>query len=119
MMKMNALIPELIVSDLQQSLRFYCHILGFNIEYDRPEDKFAFLSYGGSQLMLEEDYPDESPWRVGPLERPFGRGLNLSIKCPGSVIAGQVPAGPMFQHGWSVVLAKGTALASVFFGGVD
>ena len=66
MMKMNALIPELIVSDLQQSLRFYCHILGFNIEYDRPEDKFAFLSYCGSQLMLEEDYPDESPWRVSP-----------------------------------------------------
>ncbi len=82
MLKMNALIPELIVSDLQQSLQFYHDILGFKIEYDRPEDKFAFLSYYGSQLMLEEDYPDESPWRVGPLERPFGRGLNLSIVCP-------------------------------------
>lgn len=86
MLKMNALIPELIVSDLQQSLRFYCHIMGFKIEYDRPEDKFAFLSYYGSQLMLEEDYPDESPWRVGPLERPFGRGLNLSIECPDSAL---------------------------------
>lgn len=58
MLKMNALIPELIVSDLQQSLQFYHDILGFKTEYDRPEDKFAFLSYYDSQLMLEEDYPD-------------------------------------------------------------
>jgi len=36
--------------------------------------------------MLEEDYPNESPWRVGPLERPFGRGLNLSIECPNSAL---------------------------------
>lgn len=79
---MNPLIPELIVSDLQRSLNFYCQVLGFKIEYQRPEDKFAFLSYHGSQLMLEEDYEDESPWRVGPLERPFGRGMNLSIECP-------------------------------------
>lgn len=79
---MNPLIPELIVSDLQRSLNFYCQVLGFKIEYQKPEDKFAFLSYHGSQLMLEEDYEDESPWRVGPLERPFGRGMNLSIECP-------------------------------------
>lgn len=58
MLKMNAPIPELIVSDLQQSLQFYHDILGFKIEYDRPEDKFAFLSYYGSQLMLEEDSPN-------------------------------------------------------------
>lgn len=83
---MNPLIPELIVSDLQRSLDFYCQVLGFKIEYQRPEDKFAFLSYNGSQLMLEEDYEDESPWRVGPLERPFGRGMNLSIKCPDSEV---------------------------------
>lgn len=52
---MNPLIPELIVSDLQRSLDFYCQVLGFKIEYQRPEDKFAFLSYHGSQLMLEQD----------------------------------------------------------------
>nr|WP_306798765.1 VOC family protein [Pectobacterium carotovorum] len=48
MRKMNTLIPEMIVSDLQKSLAFYCHVLGFQIEYDRPEDKFAFLSFHGS-----------------------------------------------------------------------
>lgn len=81
-MKLNALIPELIVSDLKRSLYFYCDVLGFTVEYDRPEDSFAFLSFGRSQIMLEQDWHDESPWRVGPLEPPYGRGLNLSIECP-------------------------------------
>jgi lactoylglutathione lyase len=81
MHKMNTLVPEMIVSDLQQSLIFYCHILGFKIEYERLENKFAFLSFHGSQLMLEQDDLNESPWRVAPLEPPHGRGMNLSIQC--------------------------------------
>lgn len=80
-MKMNPLVPEMIVSDLQRSLGFYCGVLGFEVEYQRPEHKFAFLSFQGSQLMLEEDDLQASPWRVGPLERPYGRGMNLSIRC--------------------------------------
>ena len=80
-MKMNALVPEMIVSDLQRSLAFYCHVLGFQVEYERPEHKFAFLSFQGSQLRLEEDDLQASPWRVGPLESPYGRGMNLSIRC--------------------------------------
>lgn len=81
MFKMNALVPELIVSDLRKSLSFYCDVLGFKVEYWREEDKFAFLSFGHSQIMLEQDWHTESPWRVGPLEPPYGRGMNLSIKC--------------------------------------
>ena len=80
-MKMNALVPEMIVSDVQRSLAFYCQVLGFQVEYERPEHKFAFLSFQGSQLMLEEDDLQASPWRVGPLESPYGRGMNLSIRC--------------------------------------
>ena len=78
MLKLNPLVPELIVSDLSRSLAFYCGVLGFRIEYERPEEHFAFLSFGGSQLMLEQDWQSESPWRVGPLEAPYGRGINLS-----------------------------------------
>jgi len=81
MFTMNALVPELIVSDLQRSLQFYCSTAGFTLEYQRPEDKFAFLSFGQSQLMLEQDWHSDSPWRVEPLEQPFGRGLNLQILC--------------------------------------
>ena len=82
MLVMNRLVPEMIVSDLACSLRFYCEVLGFRIEYQRPKHHFAFLSFHGSQLMLEQDDLEESSWRVGPLEAPFGRGMNLSIKCP-------------------------------------
>ena len=82
MLVMNRLVPEMIVSDLARSLRFYCEVLGFRIEYQRPEHHFAFLSFHGSQLMLEQDDLEESSWRVGPLEAPFGRGMNLSIECP-------------------------------------
>ncbi len=80
-MQMNTLVPELIISDLQQSLSFYCQVLGFQIEYERPEDHFVFLSFQGSQLMLEQDDRQDSPWRVGPLVAPYGRGMNLSIQC--------------------------------------
>ena len=82
MLVMNPLVPEMIVSDLARSLHYYCEVLGFRIEYQRPEHHFAFLSFHGSQLMLEQDDLEESSWRVGPLEQPFGRGMNLSIKCP-------------------------------------
>jgi len=86
MFVMNNLVPEMLVSDLQQSLKFYRDVLGFKVEYERPENLFAFLSFNGSQLMLEQDDGEASPWRVGPLERPFGRGMNLSIECPDIVL---------------------------------
>lgn len=78
----NSLVPEMIVSNIQVSLKFYCKVLGFIIEYERPENNFAFISYNGSQLMLEQDDLQHSPWRVEPLEKPYGRGINLSIECP-------------------------------------
>ncbi|MVV48339.1 VOC family protein [Pseudomonas sp. PB120] len=82
MIKFNALLPELIVSNVKNSLKFYCKVIGFKIEYERQEDGFAFISYNGSQLMLEQDCYKASPWRVEPLEPPFGRGINFSIECP-------------------------------------
>lgn len=78
----NNLVPEMIVSDIGISLKFYCEVLGFHVEYERPENGFAFISYNGSQLMLEQDDHKYSPWRVEPLEKPYGRGVNLSIECP-------------------------------------
>jgi hypothetical protein len=52
--KINALIPELSVSDMEQSLYFYSEILLFKIEYQRPEDKFAFLSLNDCQIMMKK-----------------------------------------------------------------
>lgn len=82
MLDFNKLVPEMIVSDIKESLKFYRKVIGFNVEYERPEVGFAFLSFHGSQLILEQDRFTESPWRVGPLEKPYGRGMNISIDCP-------------------------------------
>ena len=73
----NKLIPELSVTDIQKSLPFYTEVIGFKVEYSRPEEKFYFLSIEGAQLMVEEI---NNHWWTGELERPFGRGLNLEIE---------------------------------------
>jgi catechol 2,3-dioxygenase-like lactoylglutathione lyase family enzyme len=76
-MEFNKLIPELSVTSIQRSLNFYVDTLGFRTEYSRPEDGFYFLSYQGSQLMIEEA---NDHWSTGELVHPFGRGINLQIE---------------------------------------
>ena len=48
----NIITPELKVFDLKESLDFYINLSGFQVEYDRPENKFAMLSINGARLML-------------------------------------------------------------------
>ena len=43
-MDYQAIIPEFVVSDIEKSHHFYCDLLGFSVEYERPEEKFLFLS---------------------------------------------------------------------------
>lgn len=80
-MEFNALYPEFLASDLAQSLRFYGDTLGFKLEYERPEEKFAFLSLGGAQLMLLQDNANPHS-KTGDLDYPRGRGVNFSIRVP-------------------------------------
>ena len=74
-----ALVPEVMVSDLQRSLDVYTRLFGFVVNYTRPG--FAYLSLGRVQWMLEQYRPDNS-WLTGPLEKPFGRGINFQIQTP-------------------------------------
>lgn len=76
-MQFNKLVPELSVTDIKKSKNFYINVLHFKLEYERPEDKFTYLSYQGSQIMIEEI---NNHWSVGELERPFGRGINFQIE---------------------------------------
>jgi catechol 2,3-dioxygenase-like lactoylglutathione lyase family enzyme len=78
-MQFNHLIPELYVRNFDKSLDFYTRLLGFKKEYDRPNPKFAFLSYQGSQIMIQEERPGEK-WHNGKPEYPYGRGLNFQIE---------------------------------------
>ena len=54
-MNFNSVIPELSVSDIERTKKFYIDILGFKIEYERPEDLFMFISLDNCQLMLVEN----------------------------------------------------------------
>jgi catechol 2,3-dioxygenase-like lactoylglutathione lyase family enzyme len=79
----NALVPELAVSDWTASRAFYTDLIGFDILYERPEEGFSYLTLGAAQLMIDQiglgrtfDIAD------APLQKPFGRGLNLQIRVP-------------------------------------
>lgn len=74
----NKIIPEFSVTNLEKSLNFY-KTIGFKIEYDRPENKFAFISLGEIQLMLQELSTNEK-WNVGELTYPFGNGINFQLE---------------------------------------
>ena len=75
-MDFNKMIPELSVFDIEQTKRFY-NDLGFMIEYERPEEKFVFMSFQDSQFMFEQIH--DNGWNIGELIYPLGRGINFSI----------------------------------------
>lgn len=75
-MKFNALIPELTVSDIGRTRAFYEDVLQFHVEYERPADKFIYMSYEGIQLMFEQD---NGNWSTGELQYPYGRGINFEM----------------------------------------
>lgn len=77
-MYFNKNIPELSVTNIENSLKFY-KTIGFKIEYERPEDKFAFISLGEIQFMLQELTGDDK-WDIGPLIYPFGNGINFQLE---------------------------------------
>lgn len=75
MIKYNSLIPELSVSNIETSKKFYTD-LGFIVKYERVENKFCFIELEGNQLMIEEVNDN---WNTGILEYPYGRGINISM----------------------------------------
>ena len=77
-LKFNKIIPELSVSNLERSLAFY-QLVGFKIEYERPENRFVFLSLGEIQFMLQEISKDDK-WDIAPLIYPFGNGINFQLE---------------------------------------
>ena len=77
-MYFNKTIPEPSVFDIRKSKKFYIDGLGAKIEYERPEDKFVFLSLEKNQLMLEEIHA--GGWNIGNLTYPLGQGINISLE---------------------------------------
>lgn len=76
---MSSLVPELLVSDIKDSLAFWVELLDFKVHYDRPEEGFAYLKRDGLEVMLEE-LGRGRQWITGELEKPLGRGINLQMQ---------------------------------------
>lgn len=74
----NPIIPELSVSNLEKSLEFY-KVADFTVKYERPENKFAFISLNKIQFMLQE-ITDHEKWDIGKLVYPFGNGINFQLE---------------------------------------
>jgi len=72
------ILPELYITNFKKSIHFYIDILGFKLEYERENPRFAFLSYQKSQLMIQELVIGEK--EEEKLEYPFGRGINFQIE---------------------------------------
>ncbi len=78
-MTWNQMIPEFDVFNLEESLHFYVDLIGFHVEYDRPENKFAFLQLENVQFMIQEIDKESSKWDTGELKYPLGIGTNFQI----------------------------------------
>ena len=75
------LVPELLVANVDRSIDFWCSICGFEVMYARPEERFAYIALGSAHVMLEEIGVGRN-WMTGPLEPPFGRGVNFQVTVP-------------------------------------
>ena len=78
MFNVQALVPELWCSNFDRSLAFYTDLLGFSVTQRRGDDWHAYLERGGAQLMIAH-WPLDGVWEPAPLEKPYGRGMNLFI----------------------------------------
>ena len=74
------LVPELDVTDLATSLRFYAGVLGFRTLFERPAERFAYLERDGVELMIQEAGGPGRRFRTAPLEPPHGRGVNFQLR---------------------------------------
>lgn len=95
------LVPELDVTDLEASLRFYVDVLGFGVVFERSAERFAYLGRDGVELMIQEAAGPGRRFRTAHLERPCGRGVNFQLP------AGDVDAvhGRAVEAGSEIVVA--------------
>jgi catechol 2,3-dioxygenase-like lactoylglutathione lyase family enzyme len=71
------MVAELHVNKLEDSLQFWCELLGFEVAYRRPAEKFVYLERPeGAQIMLCQRH---GRFETGPLERPLGQGVMLQV----------------------------------------
>lgn len=60
-MEWNRLVPELVVNDYDLAKDFYRDVLGFQLRFERPENRFGYFDLAGAQIMLLERPADAPP----------------------------------------------------------
>ena len=73
-----SLVPELLITDIESSINFWCTLCDFSIQYERREEGFAYLVSGNTHIMLEQRGFSRN-WITGDLDVPYGRGINFQI----------------------------------------
>lgn len=76
----RALVPGLLVSDLDRSVDVYTALFGFTLEYSIP-GRLAVVGLEGEQVTLTQ-YDPADPLVVAELVTPFGRGVTLNVRTP-------------------------------------
>ncbi len=83
-----ALIPELGVTDFKTSLHFYCEVIGFGVDYQRPEEGFAMLRLGGAYLMLDQIGLGRTfGLQDGPISQPPGFNIQFEVPALAPIIS--------------------------------
>lgn len=75
------LVPELLVTDIDRSIEFWCGACGFELRYSRPDERFAYIALGTAHVMLEQVGVGRN-WVTAALEAPLGRGINFQVTVP-------------------------------------
>jgi catechol 2,3-dioxygenase-like lactoylglutathione lyase family enzyme len=71
------MVAELHVADLAASLAFWRDIIGFEIAFQREEEKFVYLEHPeGQQIMLCQRH---GRFETGPMTPPLGQGAMFQI----------------------------------------
>lgn len=71
------MVPELHVTDIAVSLAFWRDLLGFQIAYDRPAERFVYLEHtDGAQVMLCQR---NGRFETGAMAHPLGQGVMFQV----------------------------------------
>lgn len=71
------LVPELYCENIEVTKQFYVEVFGFEIKYERPTEQFVYFTLDDVDLMVEGINGIGRRWLTGPMEKPFGRGINF------------------------------------------
>lgn len=78
----QAMVCELHVEDIAASRAFWCGLIGFEVAYERPEERFVYLERRladgrGAQIMLCQR---NGRWETGPMHHPLGQGMMFQLE---------------------------------------